>query len=73
MEIDDIKTLFDYNYWATEKIFKKTANLSAEQFKSQTPCSHGSLLSTRLNMNYLSLTSNLSICRLCGDYQTLFA
>jgi uncharacterized damage-inducible protein DinB len=46
MEVKDITTLFDYNCWATEKIMKKTANLSPEQLKAQTACSHGSLRGT---------------------------
>ena len=46
MVVDDIITLFNYNYWATEKIMKLAANLSTEQFISQTPCSHGSLRGT---------------------------
>ena len=46
MKVNEIATLFDYDCWATEKVMKETVNLSTEQLKAQTECSHGSLKGT---------------------------
>lgn len=46
MKIDDIQTLYDYNYWAVERIGSATAQVSQEQFLVPTTNSYGSLQKT---------------------------
>src|SRR5690242_9506137 len=46
MNISDIQTLYDYHYWATQRILSAAARVSAEQFVA--PCAYklGSLRGT---------------------------
>ena len=46
MNIRDIQTLYDYNYWATRRILAASARVSPEQFLSSTAHSYGSLRGT---------------------------
>jgi uncharacterized damage-inducible protein DinB len=46
MQPDEIKLLYDYNYWANERILKAAAGVSAEQYNAPYPVSHGSLRRT---------------------------
>jgi uncharacterized damage-inducible protein DinB len=39
----DISTLYDYNYWANERVLAAAANVSAEQFVAPAGVSHDSL------------------------------
>jgi len=43
---DEIRTLFDYNYWANGKILTAAAGMGAEELSAPTSLSHGSLLAT---------------------------
>jgi len=46
MQPDEIKLLYDYSYWANERILKAAAGVSAEQYNAPYPVSHGSLRAT---------------------------
>jgi uncharacterized damage-inducible protein DinB len=46
MNLRDIFTLYDYNYWATRRILAGTAEVSSEQFIVPTAHSFGSLRGT---------------------------
>src|SRR5690349_24775542 len=46
MNLRDILTLYDYNYWATHRILAASAELSLEQFMVSTAHSFGSLRGT---------------------------
>ncbi len=41
MNKNDILTLFDYNYWATARVLKATAQLTPDQFTAPAGLSHG--------------------------------
>jgi uncharacterized damage-inducible protein DinB len=43
MNKNDILTLYDYNYWATERVLKAAANLTPDQFTAPAGVSHGSV------------------------------
>jgi len=43
---DEIRTLFDYNYWANGKILTAAAGMGAEELSAPASLSHGSLLAT---------------------------
>ena len=32
MNIDDVKTLYEYNYWANDQIFRSAQKVTIEQF-----------------------------------------
>ncbi len=42
----DIITLYDYNFWAKERVLRAAAGVTAEQFSALAPVSHGSLRGT---------------------------
>ncbi len=46
----DILTLFDYNYWANERVLDATAKVTAEQFSAPTHTSHGSQKGTLVDI-----------------------
>ena len=46
MTADEIRTLFDYNYWANGKILTAAAGMGAEELSAPASLSHGSLLAT---------------------------
>lgn len=46
MNLRDILTLYDYNYWATRRILAASAHVSFEQFTGSTMHSFGSLRGT---------------------------
>jgi uncharacterized damage-inducible protein DinB len=46
MNIGDILTLYDYNYWATRRILSASTHVSREQFLTPTTHSFGSLRGT---------------------------
>ncbi|MFN8457174.1 MAG: DinB family protein [Anaerolineae bacterium] len=43
MHKTDISTLFDYNYWANDRVLKAVARVSPEQFTAPAGLSHGSV------------------------------
>jgi uncharacterized damage-inducible protein DinB len=49
MKVDDMLTLYDYNYWATRRICGAAGRVSAEQFLAPTTHSWGSLHGTLLH------------------------
>ena len=46
MQADDLRLLFDYNYWANARILRSTAHLSHEQFIASGAASHGGVRDT---------------------------
>jgi uncharacterized damage-inducible protein DinB len=46
MKSDDLLKLYDYNYWATEKLLKQAQNLSHEKFTADTTFCFGSMRGT---------------------------
>lgn len=46
MKLQDMLTLYEYNYWATRRILAASAQVSSEQFLAPTNHSHGSLRGT---------------------------
>lgn len=50
MEIDEVKTLFNYGCWATERVINSAKALSADQFAAKVQCSHGSLRGTLVHI-----------------------
>ncbi|MHB1132513.1 MAG: DinB family protein [Chloroflexota bacterium] len=46
MRVADVQFLFDYNYWANERILDTAAQLNTEQLHSPMRLSHGSLHET---------------------------
>jgi uncharacterized damage-inducible protein DinB len=49
MNLQEIMTLFDYNYWTNKKLLAKSAELTQEQFESPSTHSFGSLRGTLLH------------------------
>jgi uncharacterized damage-inducible protein DinB len=43
MNVADLLTMYDYNYWANRRILRAAAGLTAEQFVAQTDLSWGSI------------------------------
>lgn len=66
MNIRDILTLYDYNYWATRQILAASAQVSPEQFLAPTAHSFGSLRGTLVHI----LDSECGWRMLC-QHQTL--
>ena len=50
MNVRDILTLYDYNYWATSRILTASAQVSPEQFMVPTAHSFGSLRGTLVHI-----------------------
>lgn len=50
MNLRDIQLLYDYNYWANERILTKAAELTLEQLAQPTGFSWGSLRGTLIHM-----------------------
>jgi uncharacterized damage-inducible protein DinB len=48
MKAQDVKLIFDYNYWANKNLLASAAKLSQEQFVGPADFPHGSLLGTLL-------------------------
>ena len=46
MNIDDVKTLYDYNYWANDQIFRSAQKVTKEQFEAIESFPHGGLRGT---------------------------
>ena len=46
MKPDDLTMLYDYNYWATEKLLNHAKNISHEQFTADTTFCFGSMRGT---------------------------
>lgn len=46
MNIDNIRTLFDYVYWANARIFRAALQVTPEQFTAKNTSSYGSLRGT---------------------------
>jgi uncharacterized damage-inducible protein DinB len=46
MNADDLRTLFDYNYWATARIMRVAQEVTSEQYTAPNTSSYGSLRAT---------------------------
>jgi uncharacterized damage-inducible protein DinB len=46
MTLDDIRTLFDYTYWANHRLLEVVAGLSAEEYTRDLASSHGGIHGT---------------------------
>jgi uncharacterized damage-inducible protein DinB len=46
MNADDLRTLFDYNYWATARIMRVAQEVTPEEFVAHNTSSYGSLRGT---------------------------
>ena len=46
MTVDDLELLFDYSYWANEKLFRVIASLTPEEFARTVAGSYGSVRNT---------------------------
>ncbi len=46
MRIQDVRLLFDYNYWARDRILNAAERVTSEQFTQPAGSSHGSLRGT---------------------------
>ncbi len=46
MNIDDVKTLYEYNYWANDQIFCSAQKVTVEQFEATENFPHGGLRGT---------------------------
>jgi uncharacterized damage-inducible protein DinB len=77
MRIQDILTLYDYNYWANDRILGAAAKISPEQWGATSTFPYGSLHSTLLHMidtefgwrmrcQYNQATPELSVADLPG-------
>jgi uncharacterized damage-inducible protein DinB len=60
VNIHDILTLYEYNYWATRRILAAGANVSLEQFQAPAAHSHGSLRGTLVHT--LHQVTSISQC-----------
>jgi uncharacterized damage-inducible protein DinB len=49
MNVYDLLTLYDYNYWARDRILDAVANLSNQHISAPAPLSYGSLLSNLIH------------------------
>jgi uncharacterized damage-inducible protein DinB len=50
LKIDEVRVLYDYTYWATEKILETVAHLSEAQFNEDLPNGVGSIRVTLVHM-----------------------
>jgi uncharacterized damage-inducible protein DinB len=50
MTARDLETLFDYGYWANQKLFEVVTQLTPEQFTQQVAGSYGSVRNTLVHM-----------------------
>lgn len=50
MRVQDMLTLYDYNYWANDRILGAAANISQEQWGATSTFPYGSLHNTLLHM-----------------------
>jgi uncharacterized damage-inducible protein DinB len=50
MDRDDIRTLYDYNYWANARVLSAAIKLTAEQLTTPVRLSHGSLRGTLVHI-----------------------
>ena len=50
MTAKDLRSQFDYGYWANAKLFKVVATLTPEQFTQQISGSYGSIRNTLVHM-----------------------
>ena len=46
MNIDDVNTLYEYNYWANDQIFRSAQKVTVEQFEAAASFPHGGLRGT---------------------------
>ena len=46
MNVDDVKILYEYNYWANDQIFVSAQRITAEQFAATAAFPHGGLAGT---------------------------
>ena len=68
MNVRDILTLYDYNYWATRRILAASMHVSREQFLAPTAHSFGSLRGTLVH----TLDAEYSWRMLCQHPPTSF-
>jgi uncharacterized damage-inducible protein DinB len=50
MRVDDLKRLFEYNYWANRKLFAVVKQLTPEQFTQDVAGSYGSVRNTLVHV-----------------------
>jgi uncharacterized damage-inducible protein DinB len=50
MKVEDLQTLYDYGYWANEKLFAVTAGLTPEEFTRPLGGGYGSIRSTMVHV-----------------------
>ncbi len=50
MKAEDLRTQFDYGYWANARLFGVASNLTAEQFTQPVSGSYGSIRNTLVHM-----------------------
>ena len=50
MNINDVKTLFDYNYWANDRIFDAAQSVTVEQYEATAAFPYGGLRGTLLHL-----------------------
>jgi uncharacterized damage-inducible protein DinB len=50
MNVKDLETLFDYNYWANRKLFEVMLQLTPEQFSQHLSGGHGSIRNTMVHV-----------------------
>jgi uncharacterized damage-inducible protein DinB len=66
MNVQDILTLYDYNYWATRRILTAGAQVSRDQFVAPSAHSHGGLRGTLVH----ALDAEYGWRMLCQHYTT---
>jgi uncharacterized damage-inducible protein DinB len=50
MNTSDLRTLYDYNYWARDQVLRSVSNLSHDQLTAQSSMAFGSMLGTLTHM-----------------------
>jgi uncharacterized damage-inducible protein DinB len=50
MKIDEVRTLFDYNYWANDRIISASQKVSADQFTAPAAFPYGGLRGTLMHV-----------------------
>jgi uncharacterized damage-inducible protein DinB len=50
LHIDEMRSLYDYTYWATDRLFETVANLSEEQLNDEMPNGIGSIRVTLVHL-----------------------